>query len=555
MNNLYKLWINKLPDSEAHELKKYSPEKIADNFSSELSFGTAGARELMEFGSNKINRYSIRRLTKGFFKFLVDKHGLGELQNKGIIIIHDNRYNGQEYTTEAASVFTKNKVKTYLYSENKQMPTPFGSAMVQKHHTVGAIVITASHNPKEYNGYKTYNEMGSQSTVTDTDTIVSNLKDIEWDFVEQEEINEDFIVLLNKVDLDYYINISHEVLYRKNDPKKIKLVYSPIHAVMCNIGYNVIEELGYDVSIVEKENIVDPSFGKMKALNPEDIAAYHESIKLAKKTNALFAFQPDPDGDRCGMVVFNPISDNYEILTSNKMAIILLYYLCYEVDQKNDGKYIINNFVSDSLIFDIAKANNMKTASTPVGPKWITEYILDNDLFSNYLFGYEESCGFLINDKLRDKDSLQAVTIFAEIFNYYNNKHNFTPLEILDKIIFPKFGFLEDKRINFVFKDSEKAKIASFVNNLRSEKLTQIGNIKIKKTIDYLNYPIKDHKNNLLKYYFGDQNNWFCIRPSGTEPKLKVYINVVEKNKQMATIKIEKLTKEITNFISKELKK
>jgi phosphoglucomutase len=541
----YQFWLNQkdLDPKLLEELIELNEEQIEEVFYNDLSFGTGGLRGLMGVGTNRVNVYTIRKATLGFANYLIKNGKTG-----GVAIAYDNRHYSKEFAKEAAMVLAAQGIKSYLY-ENLR-PTPMLSFAVRYFKASGGIMITASHNPKTYNGYKAYNETGAQLSPNEAEQVIDEISSIENPFEIDYEDN----------DLIQYIDSSLDAIYLNEvenisilDVKKdIKIVYSPLHGTGGPIIPSFLKNKGYDVYPYEPQMIVDPSFSNTKSSNPEEIEAYEETIRYAKEINAEVIMITDPDADRLGIAVKH--NNNYELLSGNQTAVIELYYILSEKKKKGElpqSGFVYKTNVTSDLIEVIAKSYGMHVETTLTGFKFIGERAELNKNKGTYMFGAEESYGSLVSDFVRDKDAVQAVYLLSEIANYCNER-KMTLIDYLNEI-YAQFGYYYEYTKSITLLGlSGLEKINLLMKHFRENP----PKIKGKKLLSYddidagihiengletkLDYP----KSNVLKYYYED-HTWIVFRPSGTEPKIKIYFGTKGKSMNEAMSYIQILSEQI----------
>ena len=541
----YQFWLNQkdLDPKLLEELIELNEEQIEEVFYNDLSFGTGGLRGLMGVGTNRVNVYTIRKATLGFANYLIKNGKTG-----GVAIAYDNRHYSKEFAKEAAMVLAAQGIKSFLY-ENLR-PTPMLSFAVRYFKASGGIMITASHNPKTYNGYKAYNETGAQLSPDEAEQVIDEVSLIENPF-EIDYIDNNLI---------QYIDSSLDAIYLKEvekisilDVKKdLKIVYSPLHGTGGPIIPSFLKNKGYDVYPYEPQMIVDPSFSNTKSSNPEEIEAYEETIRYAKELNAEVIMITDPDADRLGIAVKH--NNNYELLSGNQTAVIELYYILSEKKKKGElpqSGFVYKTNVTSDLIEVIAKSYGMQVETTLTGFKFIGEKAELNKNKGTYMFGAEESYGSLVSDFVRDKDAVQAVYLLSEIANFCNER-KMTLIDYLNEI-YAKFGYYYEYTKSITLLGlSGLEKINLLMKHFRENP----PKIKGKKLLSYddidagihiengletkLDYP----KSNVLKYYYED-HTWIVFRPSGTEPKIKIYFGTKGKSMNEAMSYIQILSEQI----------
>ena len=541
----YQKWKNSpLPDYLKKQLLSMNQEEIYDAFYTNLEFGTAGIRGILGPGSNRLNIYVVRKATIGFSKYLLEN--VKDASTRGVVVSHDNRNHSREFTLEIAKVFSSYGIKVYIFDDLR--PTPELSFAVRKLNAAGGVMITASHNPKEYNGYKVYDEEGCQLTPTKIkpllDIISSLGEEIDLTYGDSDKPGE--IVTLNSdVDQDYVNHVLSIQINPELEKDHFKIVFSPQHGTSLERAREIFEKLGYDVTYVKEQCTHDPNFSNTASPNPEMKEAFELSLLYAKKVDADLILCTDPDGDRIG-IAFKDKNDEYQLYSGNKTGALLINYILGQKRQKGllkNNSVIFDTVVTSSLGQKIAKYYGVETESVLTGFKFIGEKIHQYEISkeNNFGFGYEESYGCLIAPFVRDKDSLQALVMICEMTNFYlkQGKTLDVVLDNLMKIV----GYHEDKLFSIYFDGPNgKEKMESIMAKLKEYPLKKILNSKLVKYEDYssskvysldkkelgsINLP----KTNLLKFYFEDGST-IAIRPSGTEPKCKFYFGAVSQNKK-----------------------
>ncbi len=563
-NNHYEDWLNyrDLDVSLLKELKKMSKAEIEDAFYQDLSFGTGGLRGILGPGTNRMNIYTIRKANNGLAKYLLLNYK--DEVYRGVVIAYDNRFMSKEFALESAKVLGGYGIKTYLFSSLR--PTPELSFAVRYLHAIAGIVITASHNPPKYNGYKIYDEYGCQYTPEYADVIaryvnetedVFNIPCTEIEALEKEGL---FTLIDTEID-DEYLKRVKTVQLNENLEKKIKVVFTPLHGTSAELGLRLLLESGYSVYPVLEQMVHDPKFKTVKLPNPEDPNAFELAIKLAKKENADIAIATDPDADRLGIAV--KVGKEYKFLTGNQTGAILINYLLSEKKKRGilpaKGK-IFNTIVTSDLGAKIGRSYGYDVFSTLTGFKFIGEQarLIENTDYE-FIFGYEESYGYVIKDFVRDKDSLQAMLLAVEAANYYLVAENKT---LYDKLldIYAQYGVYREtlKNIDLTGRIGQE-RISRIMEYFRNNTLAEIANVKVAIKEDYnlrkrfamntsLTSDLVLPRSNVVKFILSN-NSWFVLRPSGTEPKLKIYIGVTDSSIDLAEAQIDLLLKEIMKII------
>lgn len=521
MKNNIKRWIENSDSETARELLALNESELYDRFYKEIEFGTGGMRGVIGAGTNRINRYTVAKATQGYASYIKRRGG----SERGIVIAYDNRRFSSEFARVSAGVLAANGIKSYLFEGIRT--TPELSFSVRELNAFGGIVITASHNPPEYNGYKLYNEHGGQLVPSEVEPILAEMAKIEDELsipcLSLDEASELIQTVGEELDNKYY----ERVLSLRFDPDKnkdIKVVYSPQHGTGNVPVRHVLKEAGYTVIAVESQCMPDPNFSNTKNPNPEMPEAYGEAIRLLDEVNADLAIATDPDCDRLGVLVND--RGNYQLLTGNQSGAIILYYLLSRrkaLGALPENGVMFTTVVTSVLGEIIAKDHGVSVEKTLTGFKYIGEKIrlheeLDDKTF---VFGYEESNGCLIGDFVRDKDGVQASLMMCEAASYYK-KQGKTLIDVLNEI-YGKYGRFEDLLFSVTMKGEDGSKrIRQIMASLRSKTVTDIASLKIKEVIDYKNGVNGLPKTDLLIYHF-ENGGFVAVRPSGTEPKCKFY--------------------------------
>ena len=542
----YRSWCDSTTiDSETKaELLSISDndKEIKERFFCDLAFGTGGLRGVIGAGTNRINKYIIRKTTKGYAEF-IKKCG-PEAMARGVVIAHDNRRQSVEFSEETAGVLAANGIKAYLFDSLR--PTPELSFAVRELNAFGGVVITASHNPPEYNGYKLYDERGCQLVSEINDIVIAEIEKINDPLaVEALSVAEagELIERLGK-DLDekYYDAVMAVSLNPDIDKKGLKIVYSPQHGTGNVPVRTVLDRLGYEVIPVEEQCFADTEFSNTPNPNPETDAAYELAFKYAKKADADIVITTDPDCDRLGVAVKK--DGEYVRMTGNQSAAVLLEYILSQRKIKGalpENGVMVNTIVTSDLGDRVCAKYGVAVEKTLTGFKYIGEKIYNYETKGDktFVFGYEESYGCLISDCVRDKDAVQASMMLCEAAAYFR-KEGKSLLDVLEEI-YAEHGFFLDALDNFFFKGVDGSdKIAKLVDGLRNDCPKTAGDVAVVDMEDYKSDRMKAlgfPSSNVLKFILAD-GSWVAVRPSGTEPKCKFYFSVVADNKEMAEVKL-----------------
>ncbi|WP_342256038.1 phospho-sugar mutase [Spiroplasma endosymbiont of Poecilobothrus nobilitatus] len=553
LDNL-KLWkdAKNLDPTLAAEFQQMSEADLIAAFSDDLEFGTAGLRGLLGPGTGKINLYTIRRATLAFMQYLKTIYSATDLKSKGIVIGHDNRHFSAEFAQEVANIFASNNIKAILFANNDLRPTPMVSYTIRKIKAAAGVIITASHNSCEYNGYKIYDHNGSQFLPVATDVIGENYLKIKEE-VFTLTLNPDLTLITyvaKEVENNYVSDVKTMQFY-PNQKRNIKIVFSNLHGTSKEWTPRILKECGYDVTIVEEQFDNDPNFTFAPNPNPELTECYDLALKYAKKVNADVIILNDSDADRLGIGV--KIKEHeYYLMTGNETAPVLIEYLFSHYQRqktlpKNGVMY--NTFVTGNLSDKVAESYGVKVIKTLTGFKWIGDQMSKAaDKGLEFLFGFEEAYGYVLKDITRDKDGIQLSLVLAEACWYYHNQGK-TLYDVLVEQ-YNKFDYFYCKTVNLVRDGIDGKKIINnMLKKLRQETITSLDTIKCIKKEDYLHGLYEMPGQDLLKFYFAD-GSWFAVRASGTEPKIKFYFVCVDKTNEEAKIKMEAMYQELeTNYL------
>lgn len=538
---IYKTWLEheNLDQKLKEELKAMDEDNIKASFYDNLSFGTAGMRGIMGLGTNRLNIFTIRKATLGYAYYLL-KH-VKDSKKKGVVIGHDNRLNSREFCLDCANLLSSQGIKVYIFDALR--PTPEISYAIRKLKAVGGIIITASHNPKEYNGYKVYDETGCQLTDTKNNLLIEKISKIEDILSFTFTPNSKLITTLDyKFDKKYNKAVT-KLAINKPNKENFKIVYSPQHGTALNSIKTILTSLGYNLHLVESQCTPDPYFTNTLCPNPEDPKAYIEALNLAKEIDADLILTTDPDGDRIGVGVKH--DNEYKLITGNQTGSLILDYLLNN-KKPNKDYLVISSIVTTSLIEALSNKHNVTFMQTLTGFKYIGETITKHQKDKKFLFAVEESYGCALSDIVRDKDSVQAALIITEMACYYKN-NNKTLIDRLNEL-YSEFGYYYDKVVSYSLDPlTGKEEVNRIMNTLRSNNLSKIDKYKVKRIEDYSEGYLDFPKSNVLRYILED-GSFIAIRPSGTEPKYKIYYSLVAKNEKDALKKQESIQKYLTDI-------
>lgn len=507
-------WLssNNVPQYLKDELIAFNDEQLNFAFNNKLEFGTAGIRANMGPGNGLMNILTIRQTTIAYAKFLLTNN-TGELS---VIIGHDNRFHGEEFALEAARVLSSFGIKTYLPKGNKLVSTPFISQAVKRMSLTGGIMLTASHNPKEDNGFKAYNSFGGQLLPQDTSVISKNMNNIENILDISIEFNEKLIVDVPTSVYDEYINdlLSLIPLHQELD-KKVDFVYTPLHGTGTELMPMLFEKLGYKLTCVKEQMEHDPNFASTKSSNPEEEVAFEKSIEVANKNNISRILATDPDADR--LAVAEKINGEWYLYSGNEIGILYTWYLINELKPMPKKPLIASTIVSTSFIDKLVKNTNIEIKRVPTGFKWIAQ-IMENEKDKSFILGFEESTGATMNPMTRDKDSHQAAIFVADMMNFYAQDGK-TLKDVLSDI-YVEYGHSASQTFSIKLANTSDWKqiAGKKMDFLRKPTFDQIAGFKFKEITE-------DKETGVLSWMF-DNNSWVKFRLSGTEPKFKIYVYI-----------------------------
>lgn len=518
------------------ELFSLTDKELKEVFTDDLAFGTGGLRGVLGVGTNRMNIYNVRKATLGFGQYL---ESFADAHKRGVVIAHDNRFYSTEFALETAKVLATMGFKVFLFSALR--PTPELSFAVRYLHAIGGVMITASHNPKQYNGYKIYDEHGCQLVPILADKVIENIAKIDDYFNIPTDKNPEFIEYIDKEIDEAYINAVSTIRVNPDLKGNSKVVYTPLHGTGQVFAADVLNKHGFQCYPVMSQMTNDPNFSGVKTSNPEDPKAFDEAILYAKEIGAKLVLATDPDADRVGIGCYH--NGEFVLLNGNQTATIMVDYLCSQLSRQNrlpkDG-WVFSTNVSGDLPLKIAQSYGLQTFVTLTGFKFIGEQAKRIEGSGTYIFGYEESYGCLIKDFVRDKDSIQALLMICEIQAWCETEG----MDIIDYLhkIYDREGYTRETQANIYMEGLDgKEKIKSIMNYFRNNELDFHFNEIVAKEDNLLKIRYdyqKDKvvtstidlpKSNVIKYFFKD-GSWFVLRPSGTEPKLKVYFGVAGKN-------------------------
>lgn len=563
----YESWLNDSRLSEEGKqdlLSIQNDEKAIEYaFGGELEFGTAGMRGIIGFGMNKMNVYTVMRATQGLSEFIKT---LGEeAKKRGVVISYDTRRKSREFAESAAAVLARNGIKAYLFDDVH--PVPMLSYAVRYLHTIAGIMVTASHNPKEYNGYKVYGEDGAQMSPEDTAVVVSYISKItDYLSVEGDKDSPLITPVPAEVDTTYIEELSKLTLSPEAVAacgKDLKLVYTPVHGSGYVPVTTILKKLGINVTVVEEQTTKDTEFSTVKVPNPEFKETLSMGIALANKIHADVVFGTDPDSDRLGVAIKDDKGE-FTALSGNQVGILLLDYILTKL--KKDGKLpanaaVVKSFVTTGMAKLICDSFGVKLFEVPVGFKFIGEKIKqwEKDGAYTYVFGFEESCGYLRGTHARDKDAVVASMLCAEMVCYYT----YIGTSVYKRLqeIYATYGFVLDTNVSTQYSGLNAMKeMNAVVDGLKKVKAEKFGSCKVvamrdysaDKRVDYASgkvEPLNIPKCNCV-YYELEGGSFVCVRPSGTEPKLKVYYSVKAAGEEEAKKELEAMKASVAELLA-----
>ena len=541
------------------ELKAMNEEEKEDAFYKSLEFGTGGMRGIIGAGINRMNTYTIRKANYGFGKYLslLYKNDV----SRGVVIAHDNRNKSVEFAKESASVLASFGIKSYIFESLR--PTPELSFAVRHLNAIGGIVVTASHNPPKYNGYKIYDEDGCQLVPKYADQVIEHVNSVEdifmIEYIEYEKaVSKGLIEIIGKEIDEEYLKLVDTVQLRKDVDKKIKIVFTPLHGTSADIGVRALRNNGFDVVPVKEQMVPDPNFSTVVSPNPENKEAFEYAIRYGKEHRADLLIATDPDADRLGVACLH--NNKYILLTGNQTGAIMLDYILRtrkELGTLPKKGMVYNTVVTSEFGATIAKHFGMEVKSTLTGFKFIGEQAkLIEDTDYEFMFGYEESYGYVVKDFVRDKDSIQALLLISEIANI--GKLGGKSLYDYLLFLYKEYGYYFEDLANIALEGVEgENRIKEIMNYFRNNHPKRIIGNQVIQVDDYLesiryidgNKEIIDlPKSNVLKFTMSD-GSWFVLRPSGTEPKLKIYIAVKDISLRFSKKKNRYIKEEVLELI------
>lgn len=572
---IYKEWLDNPYFDEAtkEELRNIAGDEneIKERFYMDLEFGTAGLRGIIGAGINRMNIYTVRRATQGLANYIIKQGGAG----KGVAIAYDSRRMSPEFAEEAALTLAANGIKAYKFESLR--PTPELSFAVRELGCIAGINITASHNPPEYNGYKVYWEDGAQFTpphdkgVTEEVMAITDLSTVRTTDAQSARTSGNYQIIGREIDDKYIAQVKAQVVNQGAIDKmqdQITIVYTSLHGTGNIPARRVMKELGFThVFVVPEQELPDGEFPTVSYPNPEAKEAFELGLKLAKEKNADLVLATDPDADRLGVYVKDTKSGEYIPLTGNMSGSLLCEYVLSQKKAKGeipaDGQ-VVKSIVTTNLVDAVAKYYGVELVEVLTGFKWIGQRVLENEKTGKgtYLFGMEESYGCLIGTYARDKDAISATAALCEAAAYYKEKG----MTLWDAMVemYEKYGYYKDEVQAIGLKGIEGlAKIQEIMEYFRSNTPEEIGGYKVLSARDYNADTVKDMTTGAVEptglpssnvlYYDLEDNAWLCVRPSGTEPKIKFYLGVKGSSLEDADVKAAKLGEAVMETVNKLL--
>lgn len=535
----YNQWLDFADENTERELKSITDEKeIEDRFYKDLAFGTGGLRGVMGAGSNRMNRYTVGKATLGLARYLKSKNS-GDIS---VAIAYDTRNNSQYFAKTAAGVFASEGIKVYIYE--MVVPVPVLSFTTHYLSCTAGVMLTASHNPKEYNGYKVYDDKGCQFCTEDAKNAISFINDItdysSIPFAEDSEL----ITYIGEKELSAFLaEVKKQSLYEEKSD--LKIVYTPLHGTG-NIPVRRMLE-GMNVTVVKEQELPDGNFSTVRSPNPEEKDALTIAIEKAKEIDADLVLGTDPDCDRVGIAVKD--GDNYRLFTGNQTgALLVKFVLTMKKAQLNEKSTLVKTIVTSELGANIGRKFGLQIEETLTGFKYIGDKInrYEQTGEQEFVIGYEESYGYLVGTHARDKDAVVSSMLICQMAAWYKNQGK-TLVEGLNEI-YDEYGYYLDFLDSFVLKGKDGAeKIQSLMSDFRNTGKALFDGIE--EIVDF-STGIRDlPKENVLKYIWKD-GSWMAVRPSGTEPKIKVYYSIVDKSRENAAARLEEIRNKIKDIIN-----
>ena len=560
----YQKWadFSELPDYLKNELAAMDEHTKEDAFYTSLEFGTAGQRGLIGVGTNRMNIYTVRQTTEGLARLMDSK---GDFKKRGVAIAYDSRHFSREFAFDAARILALHDIPSYVFESLR--PTPELSFAIRELNTLTGIMITASHNPAPYNGYKVYGEDGGQMPPEDADQLTAYINEIEDIFhIELADENSELITIIgDNIDKKYLNNVKSVTINQAiidEFGKNLNIVFTPLHGTGEMLGRKTLAQAGFEkIAVVEEQAIPDGDFPTLKSPNPESQAAFELSEKLGREVDADMLVATDPDADRIGVEVRLPNGD-YQPLSGNQIGAVLAKYILEAHKQAGTlpaNAAVVKSIVSTELVTAITKSYDVKMFNVLTGFKFIAEKIQEFEETGShtYMMGFEESFGYLIKPFVRDKDAIQALLLICEVAAYYKSLGKTLYDGIQD--IYAEYGFYLENTVSVTLEGIDgAAQIKAVMDKFRGNQPTSFNGIKVTLTEDFLENTatasdgsvekLTTPPSNVLKYYLED-GSWIAVRPSGTEPKIKFYLAAVGETETISAAKLKAFDAEIKAFI------
>lgn len=556
----YNYWLQQenLDAEVLSQLKKMENDEneIFESFYKDLEFGTAGLRGILGAGTNRMNIYTVGKASEGFAKYLKEN-----FKNPSIAIAYDSRINSELFAWISARIMAKNGIKVYIY--NELMPTPMLSYAVRYYKCDGGIVITASHNPAKYNGYKVYGPDGCQAGPEMADAILSYINQTDMFKVELAPKDDKNINVIPDSVIEAFIDtiLKKRVFEDKDAVKNLNIVYTPLNGTGRMPVDRVMKKMGVEnITVVKEQEMPDGNFPTCPYPNPEIREALQKGLELLEETNGDILIATDPDADRVGVAVKH--KNEFRLITGNEMGVLMLDYICRAKNLNNTmpkNPVAVKTIVTTAMVDAVCNKYGVKLESVLTGFKFIGGVIADleeNNRVEDYLLGFEESYGYLLGEHVRDKDAVSAVMLIADMTAFYKSKGK-TLIDVLEDM-FKEFGYFENKTVTFSFEGaSGLEKMASLMEQLRSEPPKTVAGADIIEISDYKlsvtkneqgEMPILLPKSNVLAYKLSDGCS-FVVRPSGTEPKLKIYMFVKAETSEKAKARVNELHSSLEQLV------
>lgn len=560
----YQKWADfkDLPDYLKNELTEMTEQTKEDAFYTSLEFGTAGQRGLIGVGTNRMNIFTVHQTTEGLARLMDAK---GDSKKRGVAIAYDSRHFSREFAFDAARVLAHHDIPSYVFESLR--PTPELSFAIRELGTLTGIMITASHNPAPYNGYKVYGEDGGQMPPEDADKLTEYIKEIDdiFHIPMADEASELLTIIGEDIDKKYLENVKSVTINQAiidNYGKNLNIVFTPLHGTGEMLGRKTLAQAGFEkIAVVEEQAIPDGDFPTLKSPNPESQAAFELSEKLGHEVNADMLVATDPDADRIGVEVRLP-DGSYQPLTGNQIGAVLAKYILEAHKQAGtlpENAAIVKSIVSTELVTAITKSYDVKMINVLTGFKFIAEQIqaFEETGSHTYMMGFEESFGYLIKPFARDKDAIQALLLICEVAAYYKSLGKTLYDGIQD--IYAEYGYYLENTISVTLEGIDgAAQIKAVMDKFRNNQPTQFNGLQVVLTEDFLHNTattadgqvenLTTPPSNVLKYHLED-GSWLAVRPSGTEPKIKFYLAAVAETNDASADKLSAFATDINNFI------